>query len=85
MPKLGVFIADNAESNDVAIPSVLRQLRPDLKDFDSRRSRCIRHVINLAAKAFIFGQDVKAFEADGEGVDNSVPIESDKMKKAQQA
>jgi hypothetical protein len=85
VPKLGVFIADNAESNDVAIRSVLRQLRPDLKDFDSRRSRCIGHVINLAAKAFIFGQDVKAFEADVEGVDDSVPIESDKMKKAQQA
>lgn len=28
---------------------------------DSRRARCIAHIINLAAKAFVFGEDCEAF------------------------
>ena len=55
---------DNLESNNVAIYEILKVLRPDIKDYASRRGRCLRHIINLAAKAFIFGKDSDLFEAD---------------------
>ena len=60
--KLGVFVTDNAESNDTAIRHILAAIRPDIKDADSRRARCLGHIINLAAKAFLFSKDVKAFK-----------------------
>jgi hypothetical protein len=39
-------------------------LRPDIKNPDSRRVRCLGHIINLAAKAFLFGKDSDSFEAN---------------------
>jgi hypothetical protein len=60
--KLGFFICDNASNNDTCIRTLLRQLRPDIKDPDSRRVRCLGHIINLSAKAFLFGKDPDAFE-----------------------
>ena len=62
---LGYFIGDNDPSNDVAIRCILRSIRPDIKDPDSRRVRCLGHVINLVAKAFLFGNDDESFETEG--------------------
>src|SRR5277367_5563987 len=81
--QFGFFMADNAETNDVAIKAVLSTLRPDVKDFNSRRGRCIGHIINLAAKAFLFGQDTEAFENIVEGVNESTPLDSERMRTAQ--
>jgi hypothetical protein len=53
-PNLGVFVADNVDSNDSAIKATLVTLRPNL-DARTYRSRCLSHIINLAVKAFIFG------------------------------
>jgi hypothetical protein len=64
--QLGFFIADNASVNDVAIRLILAHLRPDLKNPDSRRVRCLGHIINLVAKAFLFGKDADAFEEDSQ-------------------
>jgi hypothetical protein len=83
--RVGVFVADNAEVNDVAIKEILQQLRPDIKDPRTRRGRCLGHILNLAAQAFIFGKDVAAFEESTLGVDESTPIVSERMKKAQKA
>ena len=81
---LGVFVADNAESNDGAIRVTLSTLRPDL-DATSRRSRCLGHIINLAAKAFLFGKDTEAFKEAVESVNEvDEATESVKMKKAQE-
>jgi hypothetical protein len=80
---LGVFVADNAESNDTAIRHILAAIRPDIKDADSRRARCLGHIINLAAKAFLFGKDVEAFEQVVDSVDDTTSMDSDAMKKAQ--
>ena len=60
-PRLGVFVIDNAESNDTAIRSILAQIRPELA-LTPRRARCLGYIINLVAKAFLFGSDTKAFE-----------------------
>jgi hypothetical protein len=35
-----------------------------LKRRNARRLRCLGHVINLAAKAFLFGTEYDAFEKD---------------------
>jgi hypothetical protein len=59
VPHLGVFMADNAEANDVAIKATLSTLVLGFKDRDlpARRARCIGHIINLACQAFLFGED----------------------------
>ena len=62
LSKLGYFIADNDSRNDTCIRAILRKHRPDIKDPDSRRVRCLGHIINLAAKAFLFGKNADAFE-----------------------
>jgi hypothetical protein len=50
---LGFFIADNAGPNNTAIRAILRDLDPD---------GCLTHIINLVAKAFLFGKDVESLE-----------------------
>ena len=62
--KIGVFVGDNAGNIDTAVAAVVRQFRPSEVSVNARRSRCLGHIINLAAKAFIFGSDVEAFEDD---------------------
>jgi hypothetical protein len=79
---LEVFVTDNVESNDVAIRAILISLRPDLY-IDDRRARCLGHIINLAAQAFMFGKDVAAFEALVENVEDSVSYDSELMRLAQ--
>lgn len=84
-PQLGVLVADKADSNDTAIGAILRAIRPDLT-MKGRRSHCLGHIINSAAKAFLFGNIVEAFEAVTEGVDEATaPLDSEAMKKAQAA
>ena len=80
--KLGVFVGDNADSNDTAWKATLRVLHPD-RDSKASRSRCLGHIINLAAKAFIFGKQVEAFEAVVNGVDDTTPWDSQAMRNAQ--
>jgi hypothetical protein len=40
----------------------LRKYRLDIKDPNSRRVRCLGYIINLAAKAFLFGKNADAFK-----------------------
>ena len=60
--KLEYFIDDNVDFNDTAICHILQALRLDIKESDSRRVRCIRHIINLVAKTFLFEQDVESLK-----------------------
>jgi hypothetical protein len=62
--RLGFFISDNVSPNNTAIRAILAYLRPNLKDPDSRRVRCLGHIINLAAKAFLFKKDADAFKEE---------------------
>ena len=61
---LGVLMADNASENDTAIAAVFSQFLPSLKDTSSRRARCLAHIINLAAKAFLYGSNPSVFEEE---------------------
>ena len=56
-----MFIADNTDSNNTIIIAILANLRPDLI-IESRRSRYLGYIINLAIKAFLFGQDTTVFK-----------------------
>ena len=64
---LGYFVLDNATSNDTCVKAILEELRPDLNP-QHRRLRCLGHIINLAAKAFVFGTDADAFEMEADGL-----------------
>ena len=78
---LGIFMADNAGTNDLAIEEVLRVLRPRVMVLEVR-GRCIAHIINLVAKAYLFGKDVEAFSIIADVLDESNPDE-DAMRVAQ--
>jgi hypothetical protein len=60
--RLGFFINDNAITNNTAIRAILAYLYLDLKDPNFKRVRCLNYIINLAARAFLFKKDAKAFE-----------------------
>ena len=57
---------DNAESNDTCLESLLREIDPNISDsdIDERRLRCWGHILNLVAKAFLFGTNADAFELE---------------------
>jgi hypothetical protein len=73
--RLGYFIGDNAGSNDIYWRAICRKLRPDIKEPDRRRVRCLGHILNLAAKAFLFGKDADAFEEETNSKRNNAHIE----------
>jgi hypothetical protein len=81
---IGIFVADNVDSNDCAISCILDKLQID--DYiENRRSRCLGHIINLVAKAFIFGQNTDAFETTVNAVNDSTPYDSEIMRESQRA
>jgi hypothetical protein len=52
---LGVCVADNAGENNTSVRALFRTLYPDLKDLTGKRVRCLAHIFNLAAKAYLYG------------------------------
>ena len=58
--KWGVCVADNADNNDTCVAALVNKLRPG-EDTTARRSRCFAHMVNLAAKAFIYGKKAEGF------------------------
>jgi hypothetical protein len=59
--KIGYFQADNTGNNNTCICMILNAISPN-SDLSHRRMRCYGHIINLAAKAFLFDDDPVAFE-----------------------
>ena len=62
--RLGYFVTDNAFNNDTAVDIVLRTCLPTLTAAQrhQRRLRCWGHILNLAAKAFLFGKNPQDFD-----------------------
>jgi hypothetical protein len=60
--RLGYYIGDNHSVNDTYLRAICRKLRPNIKDPDNRRVRCLRHILNLATKVFLFKTDADSFE-----------------------
>lgn len=68
---VGHFQSDNASSNDTCIAAILTHIEPTLATSRSlaqekkrRRIRCIGHIVNLAAKAFLEASNKEWKEGD---------------------
>lgn len=61
--RIGYFVLDNASNNDTCIQALAEEFEFDPQQ---RRLRCAGHIINLVAKAFLFGHDFEAFESEVE-------------------
>ena len=64
LAKIGYYYTDNATVNDVIIQIIYNRLRSDIPEPHKRRVRCLGHIINLAAMAFLFGWDQESVEAE---------------------
>jgi hypothetical protein len=60
--RLKYFIEDNYNANAIYLRVIYRRLRSDIKDSDNRRVRCLKYILNLTAKAFLFNKDADVFE-----------------------
>jgi hypothetical protein len=60
--KLRYFTTDNYCVNDTTIKLILKYLRPDITYLRERRVRYLDYIINLAAKAFLFGGNKDSFK-----------------------
>lgn len=69
--KLGVIVCDNASNNDTCLQAIYPRLIPEMtgKDVKHRRMRCFGHVLNLVAKAFLFGNDADTFELESDSME----------------
>jgi hypothetical protein len=79
--RLGYFMIDNADSNDTCLEHLIREILPGATDddIDERRLRCWGHVLNLVAKAFLFGTDADAFELEDEA-NTALEREQERLK-----
>lgn len=64
LDKIGYFTLDNASNMDSAMEEIGMKLGFEPK---TRRIRCFGHVLNLVAKALLFGHSVDAFEEEVDG------------------
>ena len=63
--KWGVCVADNVDNNDTYVAILVERLRPG-EETTTRRSRYFAHIVNLAAKAFIYSKKYKGFIVEAE-------------------
>ncbi|KNB16592.1 hypothetical protein FOXG_14416 [Fusarium oxysporum f. sp. lycopersici 4287] len=66
--QVGTVISDNVTTNDTCLSYFYRQLDPSIRPADTkaRRMRCYGHVLNLVARAFLFGKDAESFELESD-------------------
>ncbi|KEY74491.1 hypothetical protein S7711_10030 [Stachybotrys chartarum IBT 7711] len=64
--RVGAGVSDNATSNDTCLASLYRQLSPSMTEEKIRnhRTRCFGHIVNLAARALLWGEDPDSFERE---------------------
>jgi hypothetical protein len=59
--RIGYFVLDNASNNDTCIEALAEEFGFIAQH---RRLRCASHIINLVTKAFLFRDNIKAFEVE---------------------
>jgi len=76
---LGVAVGDNASSNDTCVKALYTQLDPAMRttDVEARRMRCLGHILNLVAKAFLFGTSADSFELESDNLITLRQFEAD--------
>jgi len=60
--RLGCFVLDNAYSNDTAVEALGKEYKWAKNEHKQRRLRCMGHIINLVAQAFLLGEKQEMFE-----------------------
>ena len=55
--RIGFFVLDSASTNDTCVEIILKTLYPKMNEKQRRRRRlrCLGHIVNLAARAFLLG------------------------------
>jgi hypothetical protein len=82
--KLGVFQADNAENNDTCVTELLRYFNPHLSTSQLdliqslKRVRCVGHILNLVARAFLDGENKEVIRKLAEGSDERLSAEQER-------
>jgi len=61
---LSYFVLNNATNNNTILNELAKVL--DFK-VEEKKLRCIGHILNFIAKAYLFGQDAKSWEGDFKG------------------
>ncbi|KAF9871170.1 transposase-like protein [Colletotrichum karsti] len=66
--RVGVTVSDNATNNDTCLQAFYQTISPEMMvdDVKARRMRCYGHMLNLAARAFLFGADKETLEAESD-------------------
>ena len=66
--RVGTVISDNVSSNDNCLQSFYGSLNVEMgpADIRARRMRCYGRILNLVARAFLYGEDFEAFEAESQ-------------------
>ncbi|KAF5261576.1 hypothetical protein FOXYS1_7734 [Fusarium oxysporum] len=66
--RVGTVTSDNASSNDTCLLNFYGDLNTEMSlvDIRARRMRCYGHILNLVARAFLYGEDFEAFEAESQ-------------------
>ncbi|EGU83980.1 hypothetical protein FOXB_05506 [Fusarium oxysporum f. sp. conglutinans Fo5176] len=69
--RVGTVISDNASSNDSCLVNFYGDLDAEMSlvDVRARRMRCYGHILNLVARAFLYGEDFESFEAESQVFD----------------
>ena len=66
--RVSTIVSDNLATNDAYLHHVYKELNPSLRpnDIKAHRMRCYGHILNLVARAFLFGNDADAFELESD-------------------
>lgn len=66
--RIGCIVSDNATTNDCCLQHLYKTIDPEMRpaDIRARRMRCYGHVLNLVARAFLYGEDFETFEAESQ-------------------
>jgi hypothetical protein len=64
--RVGCAISDNMTANDTCLYYMYQRLDPSMRpvDIKAHRMRCYGHMLNLVARAFLFGKDAESFELE---------------------
>ena len=57
-------MANNSLKNNPVVNAILSRVLPGLKDYSSRRGRCLIYIVNLIAKDFLYSKDNEVFEEE---------------------
>lgn len=64
--KIGYFVLDNASNNDTALEELGKLLGKSPQWVKHRRLRCLGHIMNLIARALLFGEEKNIWEAQSQ-------------------